>query len=52
METKSTNPKISKKKKPTKKVIRQDEILAPESTPHVEHKPFSFFEKIKKFLGL
>lgn len=43
-------------KKSIKKVITKQkaklEELAPESKPFNFHKPLSFFEKIKKFLGL
>jgi hypothetical protein len=52
METKPTTQTTPKKRKPAKKVIKQEITLAPESTPYISYKPLSFFGKIKKFLGL
>ena len=44
------------KKAPVKKVTTKKkskvEDLAPKSQPFNAHKPLSFFEKVKKFLGL
>ena len=47
---KKTTKKASVKKVTNKKKAKLEE-LAPESQPFNSHKPLSFFEKIKKFLG-
>jgi hypothetical protein len=48
---KKTTKKPTTKKATTKKKAKLEE-LAPESQPFNPHKPLSFFEKVKKFLGL
>lgn len=48
---KKTTKKAPAKKVTTKKKVKFEE-LAPESQPFNPHKPLSFFEKVKKFLGL
>jgi hypothetical protein len=50
METKTTKKAVAPKKKATKKT--KPEVLAPESKPFNSYQSLSFFEKVKKFLGL